>query len=278
MNINFLLKRILLRILFEYKNNKYLNYLITEINEKKYSTKSRYRDLLKSYELSGLSIDRDSHINKLNKCLNDLNFPGYDEKKGMFSEHLIIFSAISNSSYKPKRILEIGTYDGKTAAVLSYLFPDSEITTIDLKDNDPIFKSTYNRSSNLKAFIKTRNDNLRKNKNIKFIQCNSLELTQKNFLKMQDLIWVDGDHVYPTAAIDIANSIRLLNKNGILMCDDIWKEHKTVFSTYDSLASYETLNSFSKIKLINNILFQKRIFKRYNRDSKYVAFSKKLEN
>ena len=278
MNINLILKKIFRRILFEYQSNKYLNYLITEINEKKYSTKSRYRDLLKSYELSGLSNDRDSHINNLNKCLNDLNFPKYDEKNEIFSEHLVIFSAISNSSYKPKRILEIGTYDGKTAAILSYLFPDSEIITIDLKDNDPIFKSTYNRSSILKEFIKTRNDNLKKNKNIKFIQCNSLNLTQKNIFKMQDLIWVDGDHTYPTAAIDITNSIRLLNKNGILMCDDTWKEHNTVFSSYDSIASYETLNAFSKIKLIKNIFFQKRISKRYNRDKKYVVFSKKLEN
>tara|TARA_Y100000991_G_C21909390_1_gene321600 strand:- start:9 stop:845 length:837 start_codon:yes stop_codon:yes gene_type:complete len=277
MNINFLLKRIFKKFLLIYKYNKFLNYLITEINEKKYSTKSRYRDLLKSYELCGLGIDRDSHINKLNKCLNFLNLPEYDEKNGMFSEHLIIFSAISDSSYKPKRILEIGTYDGKTAAILSYLFPDSEITTIDLNDNDPIFKSTYNRFSNLKVFIKSRNDILKKNKNIKFIQCNSLELTLKNVLKMQDLIWVDGDHVYPTAAIDITNSIKLLNKNGILMCDDIWKERERLFSTYDSIAGYETLNAFSKINFINNIFFQKRICKEYNRDKKYIGFSKKLE-
>ena len=83
-------------------------------------------------------------------------------KKNDISKHVSWITIFQLYDYilrnKPKRILEIGTYDGKTAAILSYLFPDSEITTIDLKDNDPIFKSTYNRSSNLKAFIKTRNE------------------------------------------------------------------------------------------------------------------------
>ena len=271
MFIKFLLKRIYMKLIF------ISNQILTEINEIKYPTKSRYRDLIKSYKLSGMSIDREAHINKLNKCLRFLNLPEYNEKEGMYSEHLIIFSAISSSSFKPKRILEIGTYDGKTAAILSYLFPDSEITTIELKDNDPLFKSTYNRNSNLKVFLKSRNDILKKNKNIKFIQFNSLELTFKKDIKKQDLIWVDGDHVYPTVAIDIANSLKLLNDNGILMCDDVWKNIKRNSSIYDSNGSYETLNAFSEIKLLNTIFFRKRICKEYNLNCKYIGFSKKLE-
>ena len=272
MFIKFLLKSIFRKLI------SISNHLITEINEINYPTKSRYRDLIKSYKVSGISIDRESHINRLNKCLNFLNLPEYNEKEGMYSEHLIIFSAISSSSYKPKRILEIGTYNGKTAAILSYLFPDSEITTIDLKDNDPLFKSTYKRKSNLKVFLKRRKDILNEYKNIKFIQCNSLELTLKNDIKKQDLIWVDGDHGYPTAAIDIANSIKLLNENGILMCDDVFKNLKRSDGIYESIASYETLNAFSEIKLINTVFFRKRICKEHNRKNKYIGFSKKLSN
>lgn len=249
-----------------------------EIKEIKYPTKTRYKDLINSYKASGLSIDRESHINRLNKCLNFLDLPEYSEKEGMYSEHLIIFSAISNSSFKPKRILEIGTYDGKTAAILSYLFPDAKIITIDLNDSDPLFKSTYNRNFNLKLFLRRRNDILNKNKNIKFIQCNSLELTLKNDIENQDLIWVDGAHGYPTAAIDITNSIKLLNQNGILMCDDVWKNLNQNDSIYQSIASYETLNAFSKIKLLNTIFFHKRICKKYNLNNKYIGFSKKLSN
>ena len=192
----------------------------------------------------------------------------------MYSEHLLIFSAISSSPFKPKNILEIGTYDGKTALILACLFPNSEITTIDLKDDDKDFESTYNRKNNLNSFSKQRNQMIKKFSNIKFVQCNSLELTTEKDFKKQDLIWVDGAHGYPTATIDITNSIKLLKRNGILMCDDVWKKLKKNDRFYNSNASYETLNAFSDLGIIKTIFFHKRIGKNYNGNYKFVSFSK----
>ena len=63
----------------------------------------------------------------------------------MYSEHLIIFTAISLKNHNIKNILEIGTYDGKTSTILSKLFPFSKVTTIDLNDDDPMFVNTYSR-------------------------------------------------------------------------------------------------------------------------------------
>ena len=247
--------------------------IFAEFNEINYPRLRRYNDLIKSYDNSGISTNRNFHIEKLNRCLKYLKLPKYNEDFGMYSEHLIIFAALS-STINPKRILEIGTYDGKTAAILAYLFPNSEITTIDLRDDDSVFKSTYNRHFNLKHFSKRRNAILKKFKNIKFIQCNSLELTLNNIFKKQDLIWVDGAHGYPTATIDITNSIRLLKKNGIFMCDDVWKNLRKNDSMYKSNASYETLNAFSELKIIKTNFFRKRIGKKYNGNYKYVSFSK----
>ena len=248
--------------------------LIIEINEINYPTKSRYADLIKSYEDSGMSIDRESHIKRLNICLDSLNLPKYNEIEGMYSEHLVIFAAISTSSFKPKKILEIGTYDGKTALILSSLFPNSEITTIDLKDNDRLFNETYNRKTKAKIFSKKRDSILSKQNNIRFMQCNSLELTFKKDIPKQDLIWVDGAHGYPTVTIDITNSIKLLKKNGILMCDDVWKDLNKNDKIYKSIASYETLNAFSGLEMIKTIFFRKRISKNFNRNSQFIGFSK----
>ena len=245
-----------------------------EINEIIYPKEKRFFDLITSYAESGLNTDRNSHIKKLNKCLTDLDLPKYNEELGMYSEHLIMFSAISSSSFVPKNILEIGTYDGKTALILAYLFPNSEITTIDLKDDDKDFKTTYNRMNKLELFSKQRNQILKKYSNIKFVQCNSLELTIEKDIKKQDLIWVDGAHGYPVASIDITNSIKLLKRNGILMCDDVWKNLKKNDRFYKSNASYETLNAFSDLGIIKTIFFRKRIGKKYNGNYKYVSFSK----
>ena len=66
--------------------------------------------------------------------------------KGLSSEHEIIFSSISvNKNKSINDILEIGTFDGFNALLLSNLFPNSNIDTIDLPENDEDFINFYNR-------------------------------------------------------------------------------------------------------------------------------------
>ena len=120
-----------------------------EINEIFYSYKKRYCSLIKSYELVGINSEREKNILRLNKYLNKLGFPKYDEQNEMYSEHLLIFTALSISSNIPNKILEIGTHDGRCASILAVLFPHSEIITIDLKDDDPIFTGTYDREKDV---------------------------------------------------------------------------------------------------------------------------------
>ncbi len=235
---------------------------------------NRLKDLEKSYRLLNINEKRDSIIARLNSCLLSLDLPEYSEDNGMYSEHLIIFAALSNSSFKPKRILELGTYLGITTVVLSKLFPDSEISTIDLKDDDPLFKNTYKRKGSLEEFIRKRDKLIKNNKKINFIQNNSLFLTFPSDLDGQDLIWVDGAHGYPVVTSDITNCLRLINKKGILMCDDIWKSINKSDHMYSSIAGYETLNSFSEAGLIKTILFRKRISKKYNGNYKFVSLSR----
>ena len=253
--------------------------LIIVINECKYPEEKRYQDLIETYKICKLNHLRNENIKYLNTILKSLGFKNYNELDGLYSEHLIIFSAIARSNYKIKNILEIGTHNVKTASILSRLFPKAQITTIDLDDDDKTFKETYKRDKNLKLFIQNRNKILSKHSNINFMQFNSLNLTitNKNIPK-QDLIWVDGAHGYPVVSSDITNAIRLMNKSSILMCDDIWKSTKKNDDMYVSKAGYETISCFSDAKIIKTNFFRKRIGKSFNGNYKFISFSKLIKD
>ena len=166
-------------------------------------------------------------------------------------------SIIKNKSFAD--ILEIGTFDGYNSLLLSNLFPNSNIDTIDLSENDDDFISFYKRKDNINKFIQYRDIILSKNKNINFFPLNSLKLL--NYKKKYDLIWIDGAHGYPVVCIDIINSLHILKENGLILCDDVHlKLNQSNSDTmYSSIASYETLNELKKQDLINFRLVYKRL-------------------
>ena len=257
------------------KIKQLVSLLTAEIHEYRYPEKFRYQDLINTYKKCKLNHNRNENIKYLNNILKELGFKIYSEMDGLYSEHLILFTAISKSDYKIKNILEIGTHNGKTSSILSKLFPKANITTIDLEDNNPTFKNTYKRDTNLKLFIKNRNKLISQQKNINFLQMNSLKLSiANNNIPEQDLIWVDGAHGYPIVSADITNSIKLMNKKCTLMCDDIWKKTKKNDNMYVSNAGYETLLSFEEAKILKTHFFRKRIGKKFNGHYKYISFSK----
>jgi len=197
----------------------------------------------------------------------------------MSSEHNIMFCSLKYYNSSIKNILEIGTYDGINAFLLSEIFPNSLIDTYDLPDNSIEFSSIYNRSdiSYLEKFIIDRNKILFKKKNIVFNQSNSMNLTFVNN-KKYDLIWIDGAHSYPVIPIDIMNSLRLINKNGIILCDDIILKSNN-YNQYSSKASIETLSILKKAGIIDYTLFYKRLSVEHNsipNNRKFVAYITKI--
>ena len=88
----------------------------------------------------------DKNFEKVIKILNnELNIKFDDER---CSWHYHIFSSFQ--TYEKINILEIGTFDGKFANFLSSIFPNAEIYTLDLPDNDPRFISSYRRKDDKK--------------------------------------------------------------------------------------------------------------------------------
>jgi predicted O-methyltransferase YrrM len=254
---------------------KIFNKLNYYFNHKKYNQnffEKEQNDIFKHF-----GLNREEGIKKLTLIKKDLDFKSKDS--GMSSEHEVIFSSLSLSKNKSiTDILEIGTFDGFNALLLSNLFPNSNIDTIDLPENDDDFINFYNRKDNISKFIQDRNDILSKNKNINFFPLNSLKLL--NHKKKYDLIWIDGAHGYPMVCIDIINSLNILKENGLILCDDVHLNLNQINSDkmYRSIASYETLNELKKQNLINFRLVYKRLNPKSNcieSTRKFIAIASK---
>lgn len=211
-------------------------------------------------KFKNIGLSRELGIENLNKIRKKFNL----EKREMSSEHEIAFSALSLlSDFKPKNILEIGTYDAHNVKLMSVLFKDAFIDTIDLDDNDEDFKNFYNRNSKVKIekFLSERNKILKDLSHVKFFKKNSVKLLKEN--KTYDLIWIDGAHGYPTITMDIVNSLRLINHNGVILCDDIYLEDLAKpDKMYNSKGAHQTLEELKK----NNLISYSLIFKRVNKE------------
>jgi len=208
-------------------------------------------------------LDREEGLKILNKICEEVFGYSYDENNEMFSEHLVMIASISLFDNNLENILEIGTHDGRAAAILSRLFPDSNIHSIDLPDQDETFLDSYSRQNSVNEFIRKRDELISGYKNINFEQVNSISMTKWN--SGYDLIWVDGAHGYPVVTIDIVNSIRLLNKDGFMLLDDTWKHARKSDSMYKSIATYETLKEFKNAKVLDDFfLFRKRLSVKFN--------------
>ena len=240
---------------------KILNKINYYFSYKKYNQDFFEKEQNKVFEYFGLN--RQEGIKKLISIKKDLDFKLRDSD--MSSEHEVIFSSLSylkNKSFTD--ILEIGTFDGFNSLLLSNLFSNSKIDTIDLSETDDDFVNFYNRKDNINKFVQDRNIILSKNKNINFISINSLKLL--NYKKKYDLIWIDGAHGYPVVCIDIINSLHILKENGLILCDDVCLKLNQSNSDimYSSIATYETLNELKKQDLIDFRLIYKRLSPEHN--------------
>ena len=254
---------------------KIFNKLNYYFNYKKYNQNFFEKEQNDIFKYFGLN--REEGIKKLTLIKKDIDFKSRDSE--MSSEHEVIFSSLSLSKNKSiTDILEIGTFDGFNALLLSNLFPNSNIDTIDLPENDDDFINFYNRKDNISKFIQDRNIILSKNKNINFFPLNSLKLL--NHKKKYDLIWIDGAHGYPMVCIDIINSLHILKENGLILCDDVHLKLNQSNSDlmYSSIATYETLNELKKQDLITFRLIYKRLSAEHNcieNKRKFVAIVSK---
>ena len=252
-------------------------FLINKISKKIYSKIKNY-NRFKMYDenqfiskqddlFSSLGLNRTYGLKKLIEIKKEYPFI----QQEMSSEHQTLFASLSISK-NIKNILEIGTYDGTNAFLLSKLFPNSNILTIDLDNEDNNFINSYDRNQSVADFCKKRDEILNKSHNINFKKTNSLKLIFNN--DKFDLIWIDGAHGYPVVCMDIVNSLKLLNSNGVIMCDDVFINKIKSDRIYQSTATFETLQELKNENIIDYKLIYKRLNKENNfseKNRKYVA-------
>lgn len=110
---------------------------------------------------------------------------------------------------KNKRVLEIGTYEGRAAVHLLSSYPDIKLTAIDNFIDQPIGELEKRFDSNVEEF----GDRITK------IVGHSHEEVPKLKGKF-DLIYIDADHTYEGVKPDIENCWPLLKKGGLMFFDD----------------------------------------------------------
>ena len=227
-----------------------------------------------------LGFDLEKGKEEISHILEELGKDQLEFQSGMGSIHWLLFSCIKQVA-DIDNILELGTYDGETALVLSKLFPDSSITTVDLPANDPIFSSSYGREDEVARsdFNDKRNNNLRSD-NINYVERNSFFLAEE-VTNQFDLVWVDAGHLYPEISWDICNGYNLCKINGWILCDDIIKHKKGLrdeLVSPDSFLIWEYINE----RIENEVMyFLKRNNPKFSanpKKRKYVSILKKTSS
>ena len=202
-----------------------------------------YKTKKKSKEIENLIYDKFKSIN-------------YNEK--WFCNNLNYLSINFKNSKNVKNILEIGSYEGRSAIFFIKNFSGSNITCVDtwtgsdehnninfeLIEKNFDFNTSFYQSNNiLMKYKMTSNEFFKKN--------------HKNF----DLIFIDGDHSCDQVKIDLINSWNILNNGGFLVLDDyMWwyyKDLKKNPSTPINDFIKSNISNISKLVVWHQVIIQK---------------------
>lgn len=223
-----------------------------------------------------VGLNRDSGLARLDMVLADMGARPFDDLDGTDSIHWLLFSSLSVSARAQDitRILEIGTFRGKTALLLHKLFPHAHVTTCDLPITDPIMRQTYRRETGhlLADYLSVRDSRVQR-EGITFVETNSFFLPEKTGPEF-DLVWVDGGHLFPEVAWDICNAWHLCRPGGLILCDDIIPDPRGG-DAYGSDASHVVLQYIAARTQATPTYFLKRRNPHWSADAvrrKYVAW------
>jgi len=259
------------RLSFNYRVGRLQSVVICELKESRLPRRERERE--QDAKFAALGLDRRAGVAAIDKALRDSGLGSFSEDDDMFSEHLVLLGALSVKLPDARNVMEVGTYDGRTALMLAHLFPQATITTLDLPPTDPVYLSSY-EVARTKQFVTKRDEILRRNPRVKFVEVNSLSLTNDAGSTGFDVVWVDGDHDFPVVGIDLANAVRLLRPGGYLMCDDVVTAKPSRSTTYLSDAAHRSLVALRGAGLIDEPTYiYKRLGKRHQHPRKFVAIT-----
>lgn len=124
--------------------------------------------------------------------------------EGWMAERELLWLAEKASLYT--KILEIGTYKGRTTRVLCDN-TKGKVTTVDIDGHYEFYNSMIDHVGKMKVHI------------IRDTSCNAFIFFKTNKLFF-DMIFIDGDHSYETVVQDINNASQVLKDGGLLCGHD----------------------------------------------------------
>ena len=181
-----------------------------------------YNKLNKTKTVSVSTIIKFSKINLLEVV---------DKAGGLTFQELVSILGIC-SIFPSGKVLEIGSFRGRTALNIIYNFPNIKLYTFDLPENftdQKNLKYKLIESDKFQAFHKEKNE-LKIKYNDFFSKINSIEGDSatydfSNFDNFFDIIIIDGSHKYENVVIDSENAIKMIKKDGFIIWHDYSKDH-----------------------------------------------------
>jgi predicted O-methyltransferase YrrM len=122
---------------------------------------------------------------------------------------------------KPRRIFEIGTFDGATTMILATSAPDAEILTLDLPPAAANAATDATEAANAAAgLVGVRFRDTPQAERITQLFGDSRQFDFSPWYGTVDLVLVDAGHDYEFVVSDTRSALRLLAPGGVIIWDD----------------------------------------------------------
>ena len=134
---------------------------------------------------------------------------------------LVVISLLI-STLKPKKIVEIGTFNGRTTINMALNQPkDGEIITFDLPNN----KTKLPLAPSEEKYILGKDGNRRSHAQIKQIYGDSADYDFTDYIDRIDFMFVDGSHSYEYTMHDSRLAYNLVRRGGYILWHDYDSPH-----------------------------------------------------
>lgn len=137
---------------------------------------------------------------------------------------------------RPKRIFEIGTFDGATTLLLSRAAPDAEVFTIDLPPEVSYAADMQAEEANAaKGSVGSKLRDSGESRRVTQLFGDSPVFDFSPWYGSADLVLVDAGHSYQNAASDSATARSLVSPQGLIVWDDYTAGWPGVVQAVDEL-------------------------------------------
>ncbi len=153
--------------------------------------------------------------------------------------------------YQPKRIFEIGTFEGRTTLNMALNAPDAKIFTLDLPAEE-LATTKMQIEKAEEAYVKKTHSGDRflnhpAKKNIQQLFGDSATFDFSGYHNSIDMMFVDGSHAYEYVLSDTERAMKLVKKGGIIL----WHDYTNWTGVRDGLNEFYKDNSdFKEVRHI----------------------------